>query len=150
GIERSGEGWRIATSRGAIDADAVIIATGGLSVPTTGSTGTGLDIATALGHRVHATYAALTPLVADGAPHANLAGVSLDVRVRAESGDATMRAEARGGFLFTHRGYSGPSVLDVSHVVSRASASGASARVRIQWSDRDEAAWRHALIDSPG
>jgi hypothetical protein len=149
-IEKSSEGWRIATSRGVVDADAVIVATGGLSVPTTGSTGTGLEIATALGHVVHRTYPALTPLLAAGEPHARLAGVSLDVRIRAEVGETALRAEARGGFLFTHRGYSGPSVLDVSHVVSRASASGTAARVRVQWSDRDEVAWRRELIDSPG
>ncbi len=149
-IEKSAERWRIATSRRAVDADAVIIATGGLSVPMTGSTGTGLEIATVLGHVVHRTYPALTPLVAAGAPHAALAGVSLDVRIRAEAPDAALRAEARGGFLFTHRGYTGPSVLDVSHVVSRAGASGTPARVRIQWTDRDEAAWRRELIASPG
>ena len=150
GIERSALGWRIATSRGVIDADAIIIATGGLSVPTTGSDGTGLEIAAALGHVVHRTYPALTPLVAAGAPHAALAGVSLDVRIRAEAGEPTMRADARGGFLFTHRGYSGPSVLDVSHVVARADASGAPARVCVQWSDRDAAAWGRELIETPG
>jgi hypothetical protein len=149
-IARSAHGWRITTSRGIVDASAVVIATGGLSVPTTGSTGTGLDIATALGHLVHRTYPALTPLVAAGEPHAALAGVSLDVRIRAETVDAAMRADARGGFLFTHRGYSGPSVLDVSHVVARAVASGTPARVRVQWTDRDHAAWRRELIDTSG
>jgi len=150
GIERSAQGWHITTSRRVIDADAVVVATGGLSVPATGSTGTGLEIATALGHVVHSTYPALAPLVAAGAPHAALAGVSLDVRIRAEAADAAMRAEARGGFLFTHRGYSGPSALDVSHVVARAGVSGVPARIRVQWSDRDDAAWRRELIEAPG
>jgi len=149
-IDKCAERWRIATSRGVVDADAVVIATGGLSVPATGSTGTGLEIATALGHVVHRTYPALTPLVADGSPHAALAGVSLDVRIRAEAAEAKWRADARGGFLFTHRGYSGPSVLDVSHVVARADASSTRPRVRVQWIDRDGAAWRQELIDSPG
>ncbi len=150
GIERDSHGWRLTTSHGALEADAVIIATGGLSVPTTGSTGTGLEIAAALGHAVHSTYPALTPLVAAGAPHAGLAGISLDLRIRAESADATLRAEARGGFLFTHRGYSGPSVLDVSHVVARAAASSATARLRVRWSEKDDATWRSELIETPG
>jgi predicted Rossmann fold flavoprotein len=149
GIERSAPAWRIATSRGVVDAEAIVIATGGLSVPMTGSTGTGLEIAAALGHKVHGPYPALTPLLSAGAPYATLAGVSLNVRIRAEAGEA-IRADARGGFLFTHRGYSGPSVLDVSHVVARVSASRAPARVHVQWSDRDAAAWGRALIDAPG
>ncbi len=99
---------------------------------------------------MHGTYPALTPLVAAGAPHAALAGVSLDVRIRAEAGEAGGRADARGGFLFTHRGYSGPSVLDVSHVVARAGASGAPVRIRVQWSDRDATTWGRELIETPG
>jgi predicted Rossmann fold flavoprotein len=150
GIEHSAQGWRIATSRGVVDADAVVIATGGLSVPTTGSTGTGLEIAAGHDHVVHRTYPALTPLVAAGAPHEVLAGISLDVRIRAEAADGAMRAEARGGFLFTHRGYSGPSVLDVSHVVASASASAAPVRVGVRWSGLDDAAWRRELIDTTG
>ncbi|HET9011307.1 MAG TPA: aminoacetone oxidase family FAD-binding enzyme, partial [Gemmatimonadaceae bacterium] len=111
-------GWRI--SRGAaepLDVDAVIVATGGLSVPNTGSDGTGLRIIERLGHTMHPTYAALTPLTADPAPFGILSGVSLPVTLTARS--ATRTATATGGFLFTHHGYSGPSVLDVSHVVVR-------------------------------
>ena len=55
-------GWTIGTPAGAILASRVIIATGGLSVPATGSDGVGLTIARALGHRIHDTYPALTPL----------------------------------------------------------------------------------------
>jgi len=54
--------WRVATSRGDFDASSVILATGGLSVPLTGSDGTGLNIARKLGHQISPTYAALTPL----------------------------------------------------------------------------------------
>ena len=59
-----------------LSAACVILATGGLSVPKTGSDGTGLNIAEALGHTVHTTYPALTPLIADPHPHANSLAVS--------------------------------------------------------------------------
>jgi len=58
----------------------------------------------------------------DSPAHAALSGVSVEATVTARSGDDA--ATARGGLLFTHRGWSGPAVLDVSHVVSRALAAG--------------------------
>ncbi|MBL0172151.1 MAG: aminoacetone oxidase family FAD-binding enzyme [Gemmatimonadaceae bacterium] len=123
--------------------DAVIVATGGLSVPTTGSDGAGLDMLAALGHDMHPTYAALTPLTTQHAAFNELSGVSLTVSLTARS-DAR-QAHATGGFLFTHHGYSGPAVLDVSHVVVRARAEGSTATVQVQWTSLDEAAWEVAL-----
>jgi predicted Rossmann fold flavoprotein len=151
GLNVSDAGWCVETSGGRINASAVVLATGGRSVPATGSTGVGLDVARRLGHRVHDTYPALTPLVADPPRHAALAGVSLDVRVRARS--ARDVAEAHGGWLFTHRGYSGPAVLDVSHVAVRSRAGGsaaARATVRVQWCDLDAAAWQSAFASASG
>jgi len=111
-------GWRIELRDGEmLHAGAVIIATGGLSVPSTGSDGTGLRIAQALGHDMTATYPALTPLTAHPALFSSLSGISLPVTLTARAGD--LSATATGGFLFTHHGYSGPSVLDVSHVAVR-------------------------------
>jgi predicted Rossmann fold flavoprotein len=138
-------GWRVERSgAGPLHVDAVVVATGGLSVPNTGSDGTGLRILERLGHTLHPTYAALTPIVADPAPFAELAGVSLPVTITARSGERT--ATASGGFLFTHRGYSGPSVLDVSHVAVRSRAPDASpARLLVRWAALDEAAWETAL-----
>jgi predicted Rossmann fold flavoprotein len=134
------ESWRLVTSRGDIAAHAVILATGGLSVPTTGSTGTGLTIARALGHVVHDTYPALTPLLSSRASHTRLAGISLNVSVRAES--TRDSAESSGGFLFTHRGYSGPAVLDVSHVAVRT----AGAPLKVRWSSLDARQWQDAMM----
>src|SRR6476660_9186485 len=96
-----------------LEADAVILATGGLSVPKSGSDGHGLEILKRLGHTVHATYPALTPLVGSASPLAELAGISLPVTITAR--DTQRGSVASGGFLFTHRGFSGPAVLDVSH-----------------------------------
>jgi predicted Rossmann fold flavoprotein len=149
GLEPVSGGWRLETTRGALDAGAVVLATGGLSVPATGSTGTGLRIAGSLGHVVHDTYAALTPLTAAPARHAHLSGVSLCVRLRADSTQGCVEAE--GGFLFTHRGYSGPSVLDVSHIAVRSLAAGASpAAIRVRWCALDERAWRRELVAASG
>jgi len=98
----------------------------------------------ALGHAVHPTYPALTPVVAGPAPFATLAGVSLPVTITAR--DDRRSAGSGGGFLFTHRGYSGPSVLDVSHVLVRSRLDGgAGARLLVQWTSLDDAAWTRAL-----
>ena len=122
----------------------MIMATGGLSVPQTGSDGWGLRTAEQLGHAMHPTYAALTPVLTEPAPFATLAGVSL--RVKLTAGDGSRNTTATGGFLFTHGGYSGPAVLDVSHVLVRSRAFGdAGAWLRVQWTELDEDAWQAAL-----
>jgi len=142
-------GWRVTTSRGDIAAERVILATGGLSVPSTGSDGAGLRIAARLGHRVHETFPALTPLLAEPPIHAGLSGISLNVRLRAR--DHSRTTETRGGFLFTHRGYSGPSVLDLSHVAVRSRlAGGERASLRVQWCDHDQSRWQHIIAGATG
>jgi hypothetical protein len=118
GVSASRSGFVLETSAGALEPARVVLATGGLSVPATGSDGIGLQIAGALGHDLNPTYPALTPLLDESGRHAALSGVSLSVRLRSKS------LETQGGFLFTHRGYSGPSVLDISHV---------SGSIRVQW-----------------
>jgi predicted Rossmann fold flavoprotein len=124
--------------------DAVVLASGGLSVPTTGSDGWGLTMLAQLGHTMHPTYPALTPVVAEPAPFAALAGISLPVTVTAREDGRS--ATATGGFLFTHRGYSGPAVLDISHVLVRSRLEEKSeARLLVQWTRLDERAWEAAL-----
>jgi predicted Rossmann fold flavoprotein len=135
-VERAGEPPLVA--------DAVVVATGGLSVPATGSDGLGHRVLARLGHAMNPTYAALTPLTSDCAAFAALSGLSLSVTLTAQS--ALRSATARGGFLFTHRGFSGPSVLDVSHVAVRArSEPQAPARIGVQWTALDDSAWDLAL-----
>ncbi|MEP7327019.1 MAG: aminoacetone oxidase family FAD-binding enzyme [Gemmatimonadota bacterium] len=136
--------WRVTCEqREPIVADRVILASGGFSVPQTGSDGIGIRIAKALGHTIHPTYAALTPISAAPAPFGDLSGISLEVQLDAES--PSRRASAGGGFLFTHRGYSGPAVLDVSHVLVRARLEGEPARLLVQWSGLDATAWEQTL-----
>lgn len=147
GLRAREGGWTVETDGGDVQAERVVVATGGLSVPKTGSDGFGLRAAKALGHEMMPTYPALTPLLADGAPHADLSGISADVRVHAPAGKDGVRS--RGGFLFTHRGYSGPSVLDVSHLTTLAREAGRAQEVRVQWTDRDAEEWARVLTE-PG
>jgi predicted Rossmann fold flavoprotein len=144
GIAPAGLMWRIESdATPSLDADAVIVATGGLSVPATGSDGFGLRAMAALGHTMHPAYAALTPLLAESSVFNQLSGVSLTVTLTARSAEHS--AQHTGGFLFTHRGYSGPSVLNVSHVLVRARAAGKPATLRAAWTSLDAAAWDRAL-----
>jgi flavoprotein, HI0933 family len=132
-------GWRIERAGAEpLDVDALIVATGGLSVPTTGSDGLGLRVLERMGHTMHPTYAALTPLSAEPAPFGALSGVSLPVTLTARSTERS--ATATGGFLFTHHGYSGPSVLNVSHVAVRSRGTAAPAQASVRWTALDDAA----------
>jgi predicted Rossmann fold flavoprotein len=111
------DGWTVRIS-GAPEllATAVIVATGGLSVPKTGSDGAGLGIAESLGHAITPTYPALTPLLASPHPHAELAGIAADVSVTSPGSKPAFRAS--GALLVTHTGWSGPVVLDASHLAT--------------------------------
>ena len=125
----------------------VVLATGGLSVPTTGSDGTGLGIAAKLGHRVSRTYPALTPLTTDAARFTMLAGVSLDVALT--SPPVTPRYNRPQGFLFTHRGFSGPVVLNISHIAVRSRMQGGPRQpILVRWSPLERADW-DAELGSP-
>jgi predicted Rossmann fold flavoprotein len=137
--------WRITIVDGeALDVDAVIVASGGLSVPKTGSDGLGLAVARKLGHTINKTYPALTPVTSEPNAYTELAGISLPVTITAQSSERS--AAATGGFLFTHRGYSGPSVLDVSHVAVRSKSPKAElARITVRWSELDADEWTRAL-----
>ena len=127
---------------------AVVVATGGLSVPKTGSDGWGLRLARQTRHRVEPTYPALAPLTAEPAPHAGLSGVSVPAaHVRVPLGKGAF--ETSGGFLFTHRGYSGPAVLNVSHLTALGRARGEAPAVEVRWSGLEAGAWRAALQE-PG
>ena len=95
----------------------MIVATGGLSVPTTGSDGLGLRVLARLGHAMHPTYAALTPITADCAAFAALSGVSLSVTLTARS---AARSAWRGWISVHPSWLQRPAVLDVSHVAVRA------------------------------
>ncbi len=119
---RDGGGFDLRLDGETLSAETVVLTTGGRSVLAGGADAAGFEWAAVLGHTVRPLAPALVPLVGDSPAHAALSGVSVEATVTARSGDDA--ATARGGLLFTHRGWSGPAVLDVSHVVSRALAAG--------------------------
>lgn len=96
-------------------ADWVILATGGLSYPTTGSTGDGYRMAEALGHTVTALEGSLVPLCVDGKDCPDMQGLSLrNVAVRLQNGKGKVLYKDFGEMLFTHFGLSGPMALSAS------------------------------------
>jgi len=148
-IRPSDCGWEVELEGApSLQATRVILATGGLSVPKTGSDGRGLHIAEALGHTMHPTYPALTPLTASPHPHAHLAGISRTVTIR--SHDTKPTFTTTDGFLFTHDGWSGPSVLDASHLAIRGRAGEARQDLLVQWTEHDADAWTSLLKMSRG
>jgi predicted Rossmann fold flavoprotein len=100
---------------GSIQADRVILAAGGRSVPKTGSDGSGYALARALGHTVRPTFPALVPLVVEkGHWITELSGISVDAELAVKSPTGRIVERHRGSMLFTHFGLSGPVVLDIS------------------------------------
>jgi predicted Rossmann fold flavoprotein len=114
-ITRGPDGFRLATSRGVFAARTVVLATGGKSLPKTGSDGLGLELAERLGHTIVPTTPALVPLVAseDESLHQRLSGVAMDVELSVWVARRIARTIA-GSLLWTHFGVSGPVVLDAS------------------------------------
>ncbi len=104
-------GFSVATDRGAFLAPSLVLATGGLSIPKMGATGLALDVARRFGLPIVPTRPALVPLTFQDAALAimrPLSGLSLEVSASAR------RTAFREGLVFTHRGVSGPAVLQVS------------------------------------
>ena len=107
--------YEIESDRGLICTPRLVVATGGLSIPKIGATDFGYRIARQFGLRMVPTRPALVPLTFDGAhwaPYAQLAGLALPVRI--ETGAKKARTGFAEDLLFTHRGLSGPAVLQIS------------------------------------
>jgi predicted Rossmann fold flavoprotein len=110
------ERFNISTSDGTISAESVIIATGGLSIPLIGATDFGYKIARQFGLKVLATQPALVPLKVSPptlAMFTNLSGVSVDAKVSYRD------VQFRENILFTHRGLSGPAILQISSYMEK-------------------------------
>ena len=115
GVAWTGRDYEVRTSRGTVRTAAVVVATGGLSIPKIGATDFGHRLAQQFGLRVVPPRPALVPLTFDGAawaPFAQLAGLALPVRIA--TGAKKERMAFDEDLLFTHRGLSGPAVLQIS------------------------------------
>ncbi|MHB8575964.1 MAG: BaiN/RdsA family NAD(P)/FAD-dependent oxidoreductase [Dehalococcoidia bacterium] len=107
-------GFEVRLQGGSLFARRIVMATGGRSLPATGSDGSGWAIVRRLGHSVTTTFPALVPLVlAPSMFHAALSGLSIDVELSVFSG-GRRTARHSGSLLWTHFGVSGPVMLDAS------------------------------------
>lgn len=112
GIKKENDKFEVVTNQGKIVATSLVVATGGLSIPTLGATGFGYELAQQFGHQVFSTRAGLVPLTLSGkhqTHYQELAGVSLPL-VETKANGQSFKA----GMLFTHRGISGPAILQIS------------------------------------
>lgn len=115
-VEPHEDGLRLDTTLGEIVARSVVLATGGQSLPRSGSDGAGYEMARRLGHTIIATTPALVPLTLSEGPaaiHRQLSGVSHDVELTIRV-DRAVALRLRGALLWTHFGISGPVVLNAS------------------------------------
>lgn len=127
GVARDAAGFRVNTHAGCIAARHVVLATGGLSLPKTGSDGFGYTLATSFGHSIVPTTPGLAPLILDdttpSAIHRQLTGVSHEAEIAVWVHDR-IAARLRGSLLWTHFGISGPAALDASRHWARAALEG--------------------------
>lgn len=110
-IEHGSDGFAVDTAQGRFQCRSLVVATGGLSIPSLGATGFGYEIARRFGHEVLPTRAGLVPLTLSGKHQArlhDLAGVALPVEASCNG------ASFRNFMLLTHRGVSGPAILQIS------------------------------------
>ena len=110
-IEKTEAGYQLRTDLGDVAAQSLVVATGGLSIPTLGATGFGYEVARQFGHHVLPTRAGLVPFTLSGPLKelcTELSGTSVDC-VAACNGESFHE-----NLLFTHRGLSGPAILQIS------------------------------------
>jgi len=149
------EEFGVATTSGELRAEAVVLATGGKSLPKTGSDGGGIEIAHRLGHTIVPTTPALAPLLLadDDAMHRELTGVAHDVEL-AIWVDGTIAIRLAGAMLWTHFGVSGPVALNASRHWLRAANEGRAVAVTANFCpDRDfadvDGEWTRLANDHP-
>jgi predicted Rossmann fold flavoprotein len=115
GVVHGADGYTLSTAHGNVCAPALVVATGGLPIPKIGATDWGLRLAKQFGLPVVPTRPALVPLTFDEqawAPFAELAGLAIPVHI--ETGEKKVKGAFDEDLLFTHRGLSGPAVLQIS------------------------------------
>ena len=122
--------FHLSSSGGELRARRAVLATGGLSLPKTGSDGLGYRLAASLGHSLVPTTPGLEPLLLEGDFHASLSGIAHPVRISVRS-DGLKPALLEGPMLWTHFGISGPAALDASRHWQRARLEGSAVKVTV-------------------
>ncbi len=153
-VSPAADGFDLETSQGPLRTSSVVLATGGLSLPKTGSDGGGLAIARGLGHTIVPTTPALAPLML-AAPgiHERLSGVAQDLELALRV-DGRVTERITGAMLWTHFGISGPAALDMSRHWLRARLQGHEASLTAhlrqgQLFESVEAAWTNTAAQHP-
>jgi predicted Rossmann fold flavoprotein len=152
-VEREAQGFRLAGPAGSLHARAVILATGGKSLPKSGSDGHGYELARHLGHTITPRLLqALVPLLLPkGHPLTALSGLATPARLEAQGPTGKRLKAFVGPVLLTHFGLSGPCVLDVSRYLLDAREDDARARLVADWlPDRERAEVDRRLLDLRG
>lgn len=158
GISRDGAAFVLDTSAGMVRARAVVLATGGRSLPKTGSDGGGYAIARSLGHTLVPQTPALAPLVLDpDTPytiHERLSGVAVDAELTVWI-DGAVAVRLRGAMLWTHFGISGPVALNASRHWANAKAAKRGVRMSLnvypeRQFDEIDALWVRLARERPG
>ena len=136
-LTRAEHGLAVTTADGTIAARAVVLATGGQSLPKTGSDGAGFAMARRLGHTIVPPTPGLAPLLL-GAPsfHRDVSGVAQDVALTVWV-DGTAATRLTGALLWTHFGVSGPVALDASRHWHRATLEGRTVAITVNFCHRD-------------
>lgn len=142
------QGFALTTNRGDFECDSLVVATGGLSIPKLGASDFGYRVARQFGHRVLGLRPGLVPLLFDEPRELHqLHGVSFEAEVRCD------RVRFRDSVLFTHRGLSGPAILQISsywtpgEVITIEAAGQKPRRLEQAWSDD---AWQFVPTGTEG
>ncbi len=153
-VEPVGGAFRILTDRGELRAGAVVLATGGQSLPKTGSDGAGFAMAKRLGHTIVPTTPALAPLVlGEPSVHAALSGIAQDVELTIWI-DGAAGVRLQGALLWTHFGVSGPVAMNASRHWLRARLEGRRVAMTVNFRagepfERVDAELQRFAVDSP-
>ncbi|GJM24269.1 MAG: flavoprotein [Phycisphaerae bacterium] len=125
-----GTRFKVTTNTGIILGDNLVLATGGQSLPKTGSDGFGFELAAKLGHELVARTPALDPLILEGDVHRHLSGISHSAVISVKTTNAKP-VRVKGELLWTHFGLSGPVALDASRHWHRAEVEGVGSSVSV-------------------
>ena len=139
-IEKTVDGFTVAGTWGHLHCKQLVLATGGMSLPKSGSDGQGFSFVRTLGHKVNRTFPALVPLIlSEQDPIRTLSGITVPATLRLHTSHGKHRIAYTNSTLCTHFGLSGPSVLDISRHLIDAQEADPLAYLTINWAPNIDA-----------